>query len=79
MQAVPSASLKQRADAIRLPVTVLAERAGLDEMTAHRVLRGKSDPRESTLLKLDRALAREEDKLFEYLAPLVVPRREAAE
>lgn len=56
-------TIKERAARIRLPLKALAEMAGVDEDNLHRVLKGKTDPRLSTVEKIEAALAKEEDRL----------------
>lgn len=62
--------IKRRAEAIRLPIKALAQRAALDEDNVHRVLKGKTDPRRSTETKLQHALVCEEERLRDYLCEL---------
>lgn len=62
-------NLRARAARLRLPVRDLAARAGLDEDNVHRVLKGRTDPRLSTLQALDRVLAEEEARLLADLSP----------
>lgn len=63
-------SLNDRRRALRMPVRHLAKSAGLDEDNVHRVLRARTDPRQSTVAALDAALAQEEGRLSAYLAAL---------
>jgi transcriptional regulator with XRE-family HTH domain len=60
-------SLLTRARRLRLPIRELADKAGLDEDNVHRILRGKSDARASSLSALDQVLLAEEWSLKLYL------------
>lgn len=57
------ATLKQRADALRLPTSELARRAGVDEDNLHRIFKGKTDPRLSSLEKVEQALCEAEAEM----------------
>lgn len=58
-----TATIKQRAERIRLPLKQLAALAGVDEDNLHRVIAGKVDPRVSTVRKIEDALTAEEDRM----------------
>lgn len=67
---LPPRDLKRRADAIRLGLGVLAERAGLDATNLYRVVRSNQQMRTDNAIKLTEALIAEERKLFDHLAGL---------
>jgi transcriptional regulator with XRE-family HTH domain len=48
----------------------LAETSGLDESTITRALKGKTDPLNSTLDKIEAAVAAEEASMADHLADL---------
>lgn len=58
----------QALQAIRLPLLEVARQTGLDKSTIGLVLRGRADPRLSTLHAIEAALRREELRLLAYLA-----------
>lgn len=62
------ATIKRRAERIRLPLKRLAAMAGVDEDNLHRVITGKVDPRVSTVRKIEKALSAEEKRLLRELA-----------
>lgn len=63
---------------VRLPQKALADRAALDEDTVSRALTNKTDPRNSTLEKIERALTAEEIDLRDHLLALHPVERSAA-
>lgn len=56
-----------RAKRIRLPISALARQAGLNLHTVHRLTREQTDPRCSTVEKVQAALETEERGLLEHL------------
>ena len=60
-------SLLARIARIRLPHQIIAEQSGLDLSTLSRAFNGKTDPLNSTLDKIERVVAEEEQKLGEAL------------
>jgi transcriptional regulator with XRE-family HTH domain len=56
--------------AIRLSGKALAQASGLDEDTISRVFGGRTDPLNSTLERIERAVAAEEVRLAAHLAAL---------
>ena len=62
--------LADRADRIRLPVTELAARAGLNLHTVHKLFNGAADPRVSTVEAVETALVAEERALLAHLLRL---------
>ena len=75
---MPQKQLAARARALRLGAVELSRLAGLDVNTVVDCLAGKTDPRTSTLRKLDRVITDQERSLLSYLAArhpdLVKPR-----
>lgn len=63
-------ALVDRAKALRLPGKALAEEAGLDQDTITRTLRGHTDPLNSTLDKIEGAIAAREISMLDHLLPL---------
>lgn len=53
---------------LRLPQYVIAQRTGLDDSTLSRAFNGKTDPLNSTLDKIEAAVAEEEAKLRAAIA-----------
>jgi predicted transcriptional regulator len=64
------ADLARRVKAIRLATRELGQLACVDNMTVRRVADGTSDPRVSTLEKIEAALVAEELRLRDYLVAL---------
>lgn len=60
--------LSERIDRLRLPQSVIAERSGLNEDTISRTFTGRTDPLNSTLDKIERVIAAEEEKMRDALA-----------
>jgi predicted transcriptional regulator len=65
--------IRYRAETIRFPVRQLALAAGLDEDNVHRILKGRTDPRTSSLQRLSEALRDEERRLLDYLSATLEP------
>lgn len=62
--------LLERARRIRLPITTLADRAGVNLHTAHRLTKEQTDARCSTMTKVMSALEAEERDLLAHLSTL---------
>jgi predicted transcriptional regulator len=62
------ASLKRRADALRLTNSELARLAGVDEDNLGKIFNGRVDPRLSSLAKIDAALSETEAEMKARLA-----------
>lgn len=62
------ASLKRRADALRLTNSELARLAGVDEDNLGKIFNGRVDPRLSSLAKIDAALSEAEAEMKARLA-----------
>jgi len=60
----------ERASKLRYNVSDLAQAAGIDKDTAHKLKRGESFGRVTTVKKLEAALLAEEDRVREHLASL---------
>lgn len=60
-------TLRQRAEDIRLSSKELAALAGVDEDTVYNVFNARTDPRLSTIEKIEAALTAEEARLREQL------------
>lgn len=56
-------NLLHRIQRIRLQQKAIAEQTGLDETTVCHTLSGRTDPRNSTLEKIERVVEAEEEKL----------------
>jgi predicted transcriptional regulator len=61
-------NLKDRILRLRLRTSEVAEMAGVDESTLHRSFHGHTDPLNSTVDKIEAAIAAEEDRLRRALA-----------
>lgn len=60
-------ALRERCRALHLSLSQLSQLSGLHEDSIRRVFAGETDPRLSTLKKLERALTAEEERLRRYL------------
>jgi transcriptional regulator with XRE-family HTH domain len=69
-------TIRDRVQAIRLPLKDLARASGLNEMTAIRTLRATTSPLQTTADALSDALIAEELRLRDYLNALHPPEKE---
>jgi DNA-binding phage protein len=69
-------TIAERAAAIRLGTGDLQKRTGLTAHTVGRTLNGRTEPRHSTFLQIEKAVVDEELRLRDYLLGLHPVKRE---
>jgi len=67
---MPEGEIAARAAALRLPITELADLAGLNKHTVYNAVHGRRDCLSSTRDRLLDALRREEQRVLEHLIGL---------